>query len=342
MDRAEEKNLLAMVSVVKHNQEDTVMTAETDKGAWCLRWTKRSWWLEWRVPVVSFVVLAVIAAFQILIDNGTLDPKKDKDDNDYDYCDDRFLMKPFVSTWYNCGGFLKHTLPNLILFAAVTVPTELMVGSFNCLLQWLLNYYFVVLHTYGNPGCGSSTQVYFQFTVFGGAIFLTKFLFPALLNKINTQAGDSEGKCTGLTILKTICWWLLGICVLLGVGWMWNGLILLAIIIAEKSGMMGDMNIGHYTHNVLCGMGYFGTLLLAALLWYQNPVKSNNLNDVEMKFGVFKIVLIKRQINQEPEDGQSSTVSARNCPIFPFCREIVLILSMVCCVGLGTVVLNTF
>ena len=62
---------------------------------------------------------------------------------------------------------------------------------------------------------------------------------------------------------------------------MWNGLILLAI---DIFGIFG-VNVGHYTHNVFCGLGYFGTLMLSALLWYQNPLGNNNLRDVETKFG---------------------------------------------------------
>ena len=103
------------------------------------------------------------------------------------------------SPWFNCAGFLIHCLPNTLLFAIVTITTELSVGSFNCFLQWLLNMYLHVPNTYfltggmKDYGCGSSTQVYFQFTVFGGALFLTKFLFPALLKlKVKTSTNESE------------------------------------------------------------------------------------------------------------------------------------------------------
>ena len=106
-----------------------------------------------------------------------------------------------------------------------------------------------------------------------------------------------------------------------------------------------DMNPDEYAHNVFCGMGYFGTLLLSILLWYQNPMENNLLSDRETKFGVFRIVWIKRQIKKHEVTG--TNMSPRNledfltkmCSAVPFCQEIVLILGILFCVGFGTLML---
>ena len=115
---------------------------------------------------------------------------------------------------------------------------------------------------------------------------------------------------------------------------------------AKKAELMpSDMNPDDYVHNVFCGMGYFGTLLLSVLLWYQNPMDNNNLlNDSETKFGVFRIVWIKRQFKTCAIDEVNKSLSnseglTKNCSIFPFCKEILLILGIISCVGFGTLML---
>ena len=140
-------------------------------------------------------------------------------------------------------------------------------------------------------------------------------------------------------MVKATLWWLLGLTLLFCGGWMWNGLILLAIALAKSVRLMPYMNIAHFAHNVFCGMGYFGILLLGGLLWYQNPQETQNLEDTETKFGMFKIVWIRRQrkdIQCEREDEQPTAIPAKNHPVFPYCREIMLILLTGFCLVFGT------
>ena len=182
-------------------------------------------------------------------------------------------------------------------------------------------------------GNGSSIQVYFQFTVFGGALFLTKFLFPVILrNKMMKHSGRREW--TKLAVVKAMLWWILGLTLLSCAGWMWNGLILLAIALA-KSVIQKPFRVAHFVHNVFCGMGYFGTLLLGGLLWYQNPHKTQNLEDTETKFGMFRVVWIRR-LQCEREDEQPTAIPAKNHPVFPYCREIMLTLLTAFCLVFGT------
>ena len=128
------------------------------------------WWLHWRIPITCFLVIAIILFCQILVSTSVVE----------------YQINVFLAPWFNCAGFLIHTLPNIILFALVAIPIELSVGSLNFFLQWFMGLYFVIPYGYFkngsiyNSGCGSSTQVYFQFTVFGGALFLSKFFYPAL------------------------------------------------------------------------------------------------------------------------------------------------------------------
>ena len=243
----------------------------------------------------------------------------------------------FTSPWINWGGFLKHCLPNTIFFAVVTIPTELSVGSLNCFLQWCLNIYINVPYTYfrycgiKSSGCGSSSQVYFQVTVFGGALFLTKFLFPAL-NKVG-----SRREWTVQAILKELGWWILGLSLLFGAGWLWNVVFRIINNIIDP-----DAPWAHYTHNMLSGLGYFGILLLGAVLCYQNPMDNKSLSNVETKFGCYRIVWIRRQTSEVEAEGRQPTtqiISAKNHPIFPYCREILLMLSIVFCYGASTLAL---
>ena len=145
---------------------------------------------------------------------------------------------------------------------------------------------------------------------------------------------------TKLAVVKAMLWWILGLTLLSCAGWMWNGLILLAIELAKSVGLLEEpFRVNHFAHNVFCGMGYFGTLLLWGLLWYQNPLNANSLEDVETKFGMFKIVWIRRQrkdLKCERGDQQSTAVPAKNHPVFPYCREMVLILLTAFCLVFGT------
>ena len=294
------------------------------------------WWLHWRIPINSFLVILIILFCELLVSNHVIEYQTDV----------------FLAPWFNCAGFLVHTLPNIILFAVVAIPIELSVGSLNFFLQWFMGLYFMIPYGYFKNGsiykavCGSSTQVYFQFTVFGGAIFLSKFLYPALdKSKTNSRKWQMNNASN---ILKSISWWVLGILLLFCAGWFLNGLIQLAVIIAKKAELMpSDMNPDDYVHNVFCGMGYFGTLLLSILLWYQNPMDNNNLiKDCETKFGVFRIVWIKRQF-KTCENNQVNVSSSSNsdsrlpkiCSVIPFCQEFLLILGILFCVGFGTLML---
>ena len=108
---------------------------------------------------------------------------------------------------------------------------------------------------------------------------------------------------------------------------------------------IGREGIAHFTHDVFCGIGYFGTLLLGVLLWYQNSLENNiSLNDMETKIGIlFKIVWIKRQAKMDEKAKpykKSSKIMAKNHPIFPFCREILLVLAMLFCIVFGTWLLS--
>ena len=112
---------------------------------------------------------------------------------------------------------------------------------------------------------------------------------------------------------------------------------------------IGREGIAHFTHDVFCGIGYFGTLLLGVLLWYQNSLENNiSLNDMETKIGkLFKIVWIKRQTLAKMRDERAnkphdkcSIIMAKNHPIFPFCREILLVLTILFCLVFGTWLLS--
>ena len=288
---------------------------------------------RWRVPIVSVMVIAAILFCQALDATGVV------------YATDPVAFHVLTNPWFNNGGFVLHTLPNVVLFALATVPAELAVGSLNCLLPWLMNLYFVVPFTYfrhggwrGN-GNGSSIQVYFQFTVFGGALFLAKFLFPALDTKAAPgEKGETGRKWTLPSAGRALLWWLLGLTLLFCAGWVWNGLILGAVALAEAADVMPPMNLAHFVHDVFCGMGYFGTLLLGALLWYQNTMgAADALKDVEVELGIFKIVWVKRMFRGEcsKEKGQL-LVPAKNHPVFPYCREIMLVLITAFCFVFGT------
>ena len=100
-----------------------------------------------------------------------------------------------------------------------------------------------------------------------------------------------------MDILKAICWWFLGFLLLFCGGWILNGV---AYYIWDLT--IGRERIAHFTHDVFCGMGYFGTLLLGVLLWYQNPLENNiSLHDMETKIGnlPLRMVWIKRQVKRE-------------------------------------------
>ena len=247
---------------------------------------------ETMIPVMSILIIIIILGCELLDATGVVSSRYDK-----------ITRHALLSPWFNGGGFLYHTIPNMIFFSLVAVPIELMVGSLNFFLQWLMGLYFVIPYSYyknnkswvGN-GNGSSILVYFQFTVFGGALFISKFLFPSLVKMKRISRGTENGFkteriWTAMDILKAICWWFLGFSLLFCGGWILNGV---AYFIWDLT--MGRERIAHFTHDVFCGIGYFGTLLLGILLWYQNPLENNiSLNDMETKIGNFKIVWIKRQ-----------------------------------------------
>ena len=140
-------------------------------------------------------------------------------------------------------------------------------------------------------------------------------------------------------MLRELAWWFIGFSLLFCGGWLWNGILRVINNMIDP-----HVNWAHYTHNLYSGLGYFGTLLLGALLWYQYP---NSLRDIEITFGSYRIVLIKRQtsvqeVEAEAEGGQhpsTQIILAKNHPIFPYCREIVLILSIALCYVAATLVL---
>ena len=286
-----------------------------------------------RIPIMSLLVCFAILFIDLLIAVEIMQ-----------YPNHLVGCTAFTSPWINWGGFLKHGLPNTIFFAVVTIPTELSVGSLNFFLQWCLNIYLHLPQTYfrfcgmKTNGCGSSSQVFFQVTVFGGALFLSKFLFPAL----NKAGATPQRHWTTQAILKELGWWLIGFSLLFCGGWLWNGIFRMINNMIDP-----DVNWAHYIHNLYSGLGYFGTLLLGALLWYQNPLDTTSLRDLETKFGSYRIVWIKRQtsvqeVEVEAGGGQQpsqQSIPAKNHPIFPYCREIVLMLSIVVCYGAATLVL---
>ena len=283
------------------------------------------------IPVISILIIMIILACELLDATGVVSARYDM-----------ITQHPLLSPWFHGFGFKYHTIPNIVFFSLVAIPIELMVGSLNFFLQWLMGLYFVIPYCFTvncNTGNGSSIQVYFQFTVFGGALFISKFLFPALvkINSISDGETTTDKRIwTAMDILKAICWWFLGFLLLFCGGWILNGV---AYYIWDLT--IGRERIAHFTHDVFCGIGYFGTLLLGALLWYQNPLENNiSLNDMETKIGFLslKMVWIKRQVERHKMaklHGKCSTM-AKNHPIFPFCREILLVLAILFCLVFGS------
>ena len=283
------------------------------------------------IPVMSILIITFILVCELLDATGVVSARYDM-----------ITRHPLLLPWFNCGGFKYHTIPNIVFFSLVAIPIELMVGSLNFFLQWLMGLYFVIPYCFTvncYTGNGSSIQVYFQFTVFGGALFISKFLFPALvkINSISDGETTTDKRIwTAMDILKAICWWFLGFLLLFCGGWILNGV---AYYIWDLT--IGRERIAHFTHDVFCGIGYFGTLLLGALLWYQNPLENNiSLNDMETKIGFLslKMVWIKRQVERHKMaklHGKCSTM-AKNHPIFPFCREILLVLAILFCLVFGS------
>ena len=73
-----------------------------------------------RLPIVSLMVITIILFCQLLDTSGLVSAR-----------DPEVTFNAFASPWFNGAGPLLHMLPNVILFALVTVPTELAVGSLN-------------------------------------------------------------------------------------------------------------------------------------------------------------------------------------------------------------------
>ena len=136
----------------------------------------------------------------------------------------------------------------------------------------------------GSRSCGFSLQGFYTFAVFGGAMFLSYWLFPAL-NHANTNTVDIKGKKgpkvfllhvfayrSSLSCKGRLLWWTSGLAILLGAGWMWNGLLLIIYEIAERLELIPGINWHYSGHNISTFSGYFGIVILWVLLWYQNPI----------------------------------------------------------------------
>ena len=50
--------------------------------------------------------------------------------------------------WINCGGFVRHYLPNAILYLPVAPWIEWKVGSLNMLALWLVGYFFSMVFAF--------------------------------------------------------------------------------------------------------------------------------------------------------------------------------------------------
>ena len=53
-----------------------------------------------------------------------------------------------ASSWMNCAGFLRHYLPNAILYLPVAPWIEWKVGSLNMLALWLVGYFFSMVFAF--------------------------------------------------------------------------------------------------------------------------------------------------------------------------------------------------
>ena len=102
----------------------------------------------WRIPIVSLFVVTIIMLCQILDTTGLL-PN-----------DSIAAGHAFLNPWFNCGGFLLHSLPNALLFLAFGIPIEFLLGSLNKGVIWLLGYQFSVAFTYLKNG-GRFSAPYF-------------------------------------------------------------------------------------------------------------------------------------------------------------------------------------
>ena len=105
------------------------------------------------IPVISILIITFILVCELLDATGVVSARYDM-----------ITRHPLLLPWFNCGGFKYHTIPNIVFFSLVAIPIELMVGSLNFFLQWLMGLYFVIPYCFTvncNTGNGSSIQVYF-------------------------------------------------------------------------------------------------------------------------------------------------------------------------------------
>ena len=89
------------------------------------------------MPVISILIIMIILACELLDATGVVSARYDM-----------ITRHPLLLPWFNCGGFKYHIIPNIIFFSLVAIPIELMVGSLNFFLQWLMGLYFVIPYCY--------------------------------------------------------------------------------------------------------------------------------------------------------------------------------------------------
>ena len=200
-------------------------------------------------------------------------------DTPEDWRDDKYLnikRNAFGASWFNVGGVLLHYLPNALFAFFTGWLIEWNVGSLNMVFVWFWGYFFAVGYTIaryggdltGQGGWGFSFQLYQWFTVAGGVMFFRFWWFPVVKSM---SAGNAILKGKNLRLKIVYClWYIFGISLLLGGGWIGNygilGLINIAAYIVEG---FDPNNVDHHTHDMMTCYGYVTVVLLWVLLWWQ-------------------------------------------------------------------------
>ena len=183
----------------------------------------------------------------------------------------------FLTMLFNCGGVWLHFLPNLILCLVFGSIIESIIGSTYMVLVVMLSYtasvlyklvmYEWVIQPVDERGYGFSIMAYQWFSISSASLFLHYWWRPFKKWK-EQKALDKAPKQFG-----TWYWWMLGISLLLGGGWIPH------FIIMALAAQFYPRDPDNHAHTCAVIMGYGVSAIIAVLLWCQNRCQKQD--DVE-------------------------------------------------------------